>query len=306
MKSSKSVANYKESINPQTTTNNTILAVLSNLLSTKNNSIQRNNNIRVLVLGKTGSGKSTTINSILNDYLTEIGALTDKATEQIIHLTKTWKDLTISLIDTPGLVEGDIISEVTLLKIKNFLTLPNNEMDVILFCDRMDIYHVEPIDRKIFQCLTKHFGVDIWRRMILTLTRSGITNPPNGMSYQDFTHKRATSLKQAAYKAGCPGPLPVVYVENHRARVSQEGQLLLPDGTAWIPALANELIRRLESSTPPYRYNPKLEKFSDHNCKKKSLIPFILFIQISFREIIKKNLTTKNGHSQSSEDFTDW
>jgi len=204
------------------------------------------------------------------------------------------------MIDTPGIVEENVISEANLLKIKNFLKQNNKEIDIILFCERMDIYHVELIDRKIFQYLSKYFGTDLWRRTILAMTRAGVTNIPNGMSYQKFINRRSLTIKQVVYKKSSIKTLSVVYIENLRTRIGYAGQLLLPNGTAWILNLAKILMECLESFLSPYRYNLKQEKRIDSQNNLKCLIPIIFYLQLLSKDIARKLILSKNDRQISA------
>lgn len=188
--------------------------------------------LTILFLGKTGAGKSSTINSLLGEKGTAtVGALTANATDSVTAFTRTAAGFSLTLIDTPGLLEKDSISEGNLQRIKADLEASGRSVDAVFLFERMDVYRVEPIDHQVFRAVTDHFGRDIWKRTVLCLSRAGIYSPPDGLSYDDFVSKRVDAVQAAIRSAGCPcSPLPVALVENLRSREGEDGQLCLPNG----------------------------------------------------------------------------
>jgi hypothetical protein len=193
----------------------------------------------------------------------------------------------------------NIVSETAMIKIKKFLSQSGNEIDIVLFCDRSDVYGVELIDRQIFLYLSKHFGSDIWRNTILVITRAGIFNPAHGFSYEEFLAKRTKEIKQAAVEAGCPISLPTIFVENLRSRVGRDKQLILPDGTAWLPNLLECMTRHIGSTVSPYKYDPKQEKRVNPNRKYRHLIPVIFVVELFIKELINKSIVGSNKADKS-------
>jgi ribosome biogenesis GTPase A len=154
---------------------NSVLNMVEKLRSTGMNSI------RILFLGKTGTGKSSTINSFLGEkYASDVGALHGRATDEVITFTRVLEGFSFVIIDTPGLIEGNILSETTFRKIKDFLVQPGNTVDIVMFCERIDIYRIEPIDRRVIDAVSTLLGKDIWRHAMFVFTRAYVVNSPNG------------------------------------------------------------------------------------------------------------------------------
>lgn len=67
----------------------------------------------------------------------KVGALMSDATDDIIFFTRTVGKFTLVLIDTPGLLEDNILSVTNLRKIKTFLKKLEYKIDVILLYERL-------------------------------------------------------------------------------------------------------------------------------------------------------------------------
>ena len=58
--------------------------------------------LRIIVLGKTGNGKSSTVNSLCGQKIFKVGSSPDSITEYCEAVTFEYFDRKILLVDTPG------------------------------------------------------------------------------------------------------------------------------------------------------------------------------------------------------------
>lgn len=126
----------------------------------------------VLVIGKTGVGKSTLINAVFREPLARIGS-GQPVTQDIRRYQK--KDLPITVYDTPGLeLSGEQIQRVKLdisRLIEDKWILPLNEhIHVIWYCISHSGDRIEHSEKKWIQELEKK-GIPILLVVTKTLTR---------------------------------------------------------------------------------------------------------------------------------------
>merc|ERR1719473_2305844 len=163
------------------------------------------------------------------------------------------------LVDTPSLVEKDSFSMLTLTKIKKYVT-KNNLIDILMFCKRIDIYRDEPLDKEIIVTLTEHLGPDIWRRTIMVLTRAG--SPLSMVLW--CTSKGIHSIQRDVCQASGRCVRAIAFVENCRARKASDGQMVLPDGTAWLPSLLECAFKIIKSDPKPYDFCNLMMPYDDY------------------------------------------
>ncbi|PHT48550.1 Translocase of chloroplast 34, chloroplastic [Capsicum baccatum] len=151
---------------------------------------ERRNTLTVLVMGKGGVGKSSTVNSILGERAVTVSAFQSEIPRPVM-VSRSWEEFTLNIIDTPGLVEGGYVNDQALDLIKRFLL--NKTIDVLLYVDRLDSYRVDNLDRQVVKAITDSFGKEIWRRGLVVLTHAQVS-PPDGLSYDEFTLRRSEAL----------------------------------------------------------------------------------------------------------------
>ncbi|KAM3281933.1 translocase of chloroplast 34, chloroplastic [Capsicum chacoense] len=247
---------------------------------------ERRNTLTVLVMGKGGVGKSSTVNSILGERAVTVSAFQSEIPRPVM-VSRSWEEFTLNIIDTPGLVEGGYVNDQALDLIKRFLL--NKTIDVLLYVDRLDSYRVDNLDRQVVKAITDSFGKEIWRRGLVVLTHAQVS-PPDGLSYDEFTSRRSEALlkivrlgariRKQEVKASS---IPVVCVENSgRCNKNELDEKILPNGTAWIPSLLQTITDVVLSESNGILVDQKLIEGPNPNNKGKLLIPLIAAFQYLF------------------------
>ncbi|XAR56023.1 Small monomeric GTPase [Bertholletia excelsa] len=198
----------------------------------------------IMVLGKTGVGKSATINSIFDEvkFGTDAFQLGTKKVQDVIG---TVQGIKVRVIDTPGLLPSwsdQRQNEKILHSVKRFIK--KSPPDIVLYLDRLDMQSRDFGDMPLLRTITEIFGPSIWFNAIVVLTHAASAPPegPNGTttSYDMFVTQRSHVVQQAIRQAAGDMRLmnPVSLVENHSAcRTNRAGQRVLPNGQVWKPHL---------------------------------------------------------------------
>ncbi|XP_065866833.1 translocase of chloroplast 132, chloroplastic-like [Euphorbia lathyris] len=198
----------------------------------------------IMVLGKTGVGKSATINSIFDEVKFGTDAF-QLGTKKVQDVVGTVQGIKVRVIDTPGLLPSGSDqrqNEKILHSVKRFIK--KTPPDIVLYLDRLDMQSRDFGDMPLLRTITEIFGPSIWFNAIVVLTHAASAPPdgPNGTasSYDMFVTQRSHVVQQAIRQAAGDMRLmnPVSLVENHSAcRTNRAGQRVLPNGQVWKPHL---------------------------------------------------------------------
>ncbi|CAL8463424.1 g2958 [Coccomyxa elongata] len=270
------------------TTQTTFLELLGKLRDKKKTKLT------ILLLGKTGVGKSSTANSILAERVANVAAL-QSDTSKAQCFSRVAAGFTLSIIDTPGVLEGDAINGAALSGI--VYEVKGRPVDAVLFLNRLDDFRVDASDIQVIEGVTRALGETVWNNTFIGLTHGRLTSLPDDLTYDEYVERRAGALREAIYKhsGAKAAELPVVLIENSsRAAVNSDGEKLLGNKRPWLPDLMRQVTQKSMEWTP-YRYDPSVVRRNDPNKKRRWLIPLVLLAQIAFKVFVLDRVLEEDG-----------
>lgn len=248
--------------------------------------------LTILVMGKGGVGKSSTVNSVIGERVVAVSAFQSEGSRPVM-VSRSRAGFTLNIIDTPGLVEGGYVNDQALASIKSFLL--NRTIDILLYVDRLDAYRVDNLDRQIIRAITDSFGKGIWNRAAIVLTHAQLS-PPDGLSYEEFFSKRSEALLKVVRlgarikkQDSLASSMPVILVENSgRCNKNESDEKVLPDGVAWIPNLVKTIIDINLNGSKSILVDKKLIEGPNPNNRGKMWVPLILAAQFFLMKRIQR------------------
>ncbi len=135
---------------------------------------EESKSVNILVTGKTGTGKSALVNSIVGFQITKEGDTLKPQTKQIEHTFKEVGDVKLQVWDSPGLQDGtkkqeDLVREIS---------AKCSEFDLIVYTMRMSQKKIlkSDADCKAMQILSQPeaLGKNMWHNVIIVLTFANI------------------------------------------------------------------------------------------------------------------------------------
>ena len=133
--------------------------------------IEKSNEIRLMVTGKTGVGKSALLNGIVGTKVFEEGDNYDPQTLEVDSTTFQKANVTITVFDTPGLQDGSGNEARYLADMKQKCT----NIHLLLYCISMAENREDlRIHNSAIMKITDHLGKEVWENAVIILTFANV------------------------------------------------------------------------------------------------------------------------------------
>jgi GTPase Era involved in 16S rRNA processing len=246
--------------------------------------------LTVLVLGKGGAGKSSTVNSLFNEQVAQVQAFGLDSTRPITYSRVAPSGFVFHIIDTPSLLDQDVVAEGRLEAVAK--AIKDKEIDAVIFLDRLDEYAVGSVDKALIKAVTRFFGPSIWDNTVLCFSRGAETSAPPGIDFYEHVSQREAQVKRAiAAAGGKSSDMASALVENSsRCPRNNDDEKIVSGDTPWVTDVLEKIVE-VALNHLPYEYNEEAaKKTSNPNSRRKWLIPLVLAAQIGAKFLLDKLL----------------
>ncbi len=189
----------------------------------------------IMLIGKTGTGKSSTINNLIGKSVANTGD-TNAVTEKTQIYETTINDIRFKVIDTPGLCDSsDVFSDEKYL---DEIKKQYKDVDLTLFVTNLNETRVSRDEKVALRKLTSSLGENIWQNLIVVFTFA-CSPLPSESSYSEFLAGRTEALQEFIEEIASKNvaqALPFIGIDNLFKKT--------PDGKVWLPELFTLIAER--------------------------------------------------------------
>ena len=186
-----------------------------------------------MLVGRTGVGKSSTINSLMGEKVAEVGD-SEPTTFEVspYRLRKSGVDFIIW--DTPGLC--DALDNANDQQYMEQISARVDEVDCLWFVSRLDETRLSSDEQYALLLITNTLGADIWERSLIVFTHA--CNWSVEHRFQEALRERTAVVKEYIEKITkrSQNSLISVAVDNSFAK--------LPNNEPWLPELFTKVIEQ--------------------------------------------------------------
>ena len=206
-------------------------------------SIQHAKELKFLIIGQTGTGKSTLINGLIGAEVAEVklGLSTSGVSDEVVPYRRKISGVDVVVYDSPGLEDGSQQDNTYLDKLHD----KSHDVDLVIFTIRMANRFVpDNPDARALVKFTRRFGPAVWKKGIVIITCANLIEDLNPQAQlhlksekerHEFFAKVMSDYKHVIHhtlvKQAC---VPAEIVEGVKVvPVGHEFNSQLLDGTLW-------------------------------------------------------------------------
>jgi len=194
--------------------------------------------LRFVVIGLTGAGKSSTINSLFGENVAEVNPF-EATTHSVFQYTNESTGIKYKIFDTPGLGESEDESQNQeyVEKIKEEV----KEVDCVLYITHLDEPRVRGDEKRCIKLFSNALGSSIWRHSLIVFT---LKHPLSSEQYNLLLKNRAELIRSEIYKhtnLSLAGEIPATAIN-----ISSQ---FTPDKKEWISELFLNIFERISETS---------------------------------------------------------
>lgn len=135
--------------------------------------VDRSRSLNIVFIGRTGTGKSSLINTLFSENVAKEGKTIYVETRNVIS-EKIWtvNGIHVTLYDTPGLRDPLFDDRTILQVIKDKCSI--QDTDLFIYCSRFDKPRLDRDDVDCIKDIACVFGDGFWERALLALTFANV------------------------------------------------------------------------------------------------------------------------------------
>jgi GTP-binding protein EngB required for normal cell division len=202
-----------------------------------------------LLMGRTGVGKSSTINSLMGEEVSPVDPFR-RTTRRVTRYDGEIEGIRYSIVDTPGFCDADPKSgndERYLAKVLGKVA----RIDCMWFVTRLGETRVGADEMRAIELISDKLGKQVWNRAIIVFT---FADKVSRLRYPECLSVRAKLIRNEIAKHAprrVARAVPAVAVANDEAT---HAPLLLPTGESWLGELYTDVFDRIsdEGAVPFY------------------------------------------------------
>lgn len=213
-----------------------------------------------LLVGRTGVGKSSTINSLMGKSVSQVGDY-DPTTMEVKVYEHEVNGIKFNIIDTPGLCD-DIPEKNNDQKYIEIIQNKVKQIDSLCFVTRLDEPRVTADEMRGIKVISQAFTPEVWKYGVIIFTRANKADNYL-MDLQERTKRIRNEI--AKYTGNeVANDIPSVAVDNKSETT--------PDGKRWLEELYTQVFKRMtdRGAIPFLLATVKRVKVSNKNKKSKS------------------------------------
>lgn len=186
-----------------------------------------------MLVGRTGVGKSSTLNSLFGWKVAETNRYERQTTHVSVH-TKELGGIQFSIIDTPGLCDADSDEGNDLQYLEEMRTV-GQQIDSLWFVTRLDDTRLAGDEKLTIKLISESFKPEIWEYAVIVFTHADRAERFS----EDFTMRSELVRREIARHAGLEiaKSIPAVAVDNTSH--------LTPDGKTWRSELYSQTFMKV-------------------------------------------------------------